>query len=212
MDHQIVAVYCIFHRRLHRMRDRFLTVFALRAEHWKALNSESLYMIDSFPVTRCDTSRITRSRRSRGPAYHGYIASKRRYRYGLRLPLVVTPTGQPVAVWLLPGADHDTGARQWYQFDLAAGATMVGDNAFNHSGMEDDLAAVGLSLAPLRTKHSKRAVPPWTTYGRQSVRQYSETVGSTRTHRFPQTIHALPAAGFKLKVVVFVLAYSIDCL
>lgn len=201
-----------FTRRLHRIKDQFLTLFALLAEHWKALNSASLYVIDSFPMVSCDNIRIKRSRRYRGPAYHGYIASKRRYFYGLRLHLVVTPTGQPVELFLMPGADNDTGALQWYQFDLPPGATIVGDKAFNHYGIEDDLAAVGLHLAPLRKKNSQRAVPPWATYWRQSVRQYIETVGSTLTQRFPKTIHAVTAAGFELKVVLFVLAHSIDCL
>ena len=67
-------------------------------------------------------------------------------------------------------------------------------------------------LAPLRKKNSKRAIPPWATYWRQSVRQYVETVGSTLTQRFPKTIQVVTAAGFEFKVVLFVLAYSIDCL
>lgn len=49
-------------------------------------------------------------------------------------------------------------------------------------------------------------------YGRQPVRQYVETVGNTLTQRFPKTIQAVTAAGFALKVVVFVLVYSINYL
>lgn len=29
--------------------------------------------------------------------------------------------------------------------------------------------------------------------------------------RFPKTVHAVTAAGFELKVVLFLFAYSIDC-
>jgi hypothetical protein len=201
-----------FSRRVHRVKDLFLTLFAVLGAHWKDLNAASVYLIDSFPIASCDNMRIKRSRRYQGPAYRGYIPSKRRYCYRLRLHLVVTALGEPVEFFLLPGADNDTGALQWYQFDLPAGATIVGDKAFNHYGIEDDLAAVGLTLAPLRKKNSKRAIPPWATYWRQQVRQHIETVGSLLTDRFPKTIRAVSAAGFELKIVLFVLAYSIDCL
>jgi hypothetical protein len=39
-----------FNRRLHRIKDLFLTLFAWLGEHWKELNSESIYSIDSFPI------------------------------------------------------------------------------------------------------------------------------------------------------------------
>ncbi len=201
-----------FSRRVHRIRDRFLTLFAVLGAHWKDLNAASTYVIDSFPIASCDNIRIRRSRRYRGAAYRGYVPSKRRYFYGLRLHLVITATGEPVELFLLPGADNDTGALQWYQFDVPCGATIIGDKAFNHYGIEDDLAAVGVTLAPLRKKNSKRAIPPWAAYWRQQVRQQIETVGSLLTDRFPKTIRAVSAAGFELKIVLFVLAYSIDCL
>lgn len=130
----------------------------------------------------------------------------------MRLHLVVTATGEPVDLFLLPGADNDTGALPWYQCDLPRGATIMGDNACNHDAIEDDLAAVGLTLAPRRKKNSKRAIAPWATYWRQQVRQHIETVGSLLTDRFPQTIRAVSATGLERKIVVFVLAYSIDCL
>lgn len=201
-----------FSRRLHRIKDLFLILFAMLGEHWKALNTDAVYLLDSFPIASYDNIRIKRSRRYQGAAYRGYIPSKRRYFYGLRLHLLVTAMGHPVEFFLTPGADTDTSGLHWYQFDLPAGATIVGDKAFNHYGIEDDLAAVGLTLAPLRKKNSKRAIPPWTTYWRQYVRKYVETVGSLLTQRFPKTIQAVTATGFELKMVLFVLAYSIDCL
>lgn len=169
-------------------------------------------MLDSFPIASCDTIRIKRSRRYRGDAYRGYVASKRRYFYGLRLHLVVTATGEPVARFLLPGADNDTGALHWYQVDLPAGATIMGDQALTHHGIEDDRAAVGLTPAPWRKKTAKRTIPPWATYWRQQVRQYIEMVGSLLTDRLPKPIRAVSAAGVELKGVVFVLASSIACL
>lgn len=201
-----------FNRRLHRIKELFLTLFAVLGEHWKGLNATSVYIIDSFPIASCDNIRIPRSRRYRGDDYRGYIASKRRYFYGLRRHLMVTTNGQPVEFFLLPGAASDTGALHWYQFDLPAGATILGDKAFNVYGIEDVLRSIDVHLCPLRKKNSKRAVPLWETYVRQLERKYIETTGSLITQRFPKTIHAVTAAGFELKIVLFLLAYSFDCL
>ena len=201
-----------FNRRLQRVKELFLTLFAFLGEHWKDLNSESVYIIDSFPIASCDNIRIRRSRCYQGEAYRGYIASKKRYVYGLRLHLVVTATGEPVEFFLTPGDESDTGAVSCYQFDLPAGSKLLGDKAFNVYEIEDALARIGLELCPLRKKNSKRAIPPWESYLRELQRKYIETAGSLITHRFPKTIHAVTAAGFELKIVLFLLAYSFDCL
>lgn len=201
-----------FTRRLHRVKDLFVTLFSLLGTLWKDLNEESVYVIDSFPIASCDNIRIKRSRRYSGEDYRGYIPSKRRYFYGLRLHLMVTKDGQPVECFLSPGEETDTSGLSWYQFDLPVGARIIGDKAFNHYEIEDDLASVGIQLAPLRKKNSKRSVPGWETYLRSTYRKCVETVGSEITRRFPKSIHSVTGTGFELKVLLFVLAYSIDCL
>src|ERR687886_896453 len=192
-----------FNRRLHRVKDLFLTLFAFIGEHWKDVNSDSVYIIDSFPIASCDNIRIKRSRRYQGEDYRGYIASKRRYFYGLRLHLVVTATGEPVEFFLTPGDESDTGAVSCYQFDLPAGSKILGDKAFTVYEIEDDLARIGLELCPLRKKNSKRAIPPWESYLRELQRKYIETAGSLITQRFPKTIHAVTAAGFEIQKGLF---------
>ena len=201
-----------FNRRLHRVKGLFLTLFAFLGEHWKDLNSESVYIIDSFPIASCDNIRIKRSWRYQGEDYRGYIASKKRYFYGLRLHLVVTAHGEPVECFLIPGEASDTGALQWYQFELPAGSKILGDKAFNVYAIEDDLASIGIELCPLRKKNSTRAISSAETYLRELHRKYIETAGSLITKRFPKTIHAVTPEGFELKLVLFLLAYSFDCL
>ena len=51
-----------FHRRLHRISPFFLSLFSVLGETFKALNGESVYAIDSFPIAACDNSRIPRAR------------------------------------------------------------------------------------------------------------------------------------------------------
>ena len=118
-----------FNRRLHAMGERFLTVFQVLGEVFKHLNPASTYVIDSFPIAACDHIRIPRARLYQGEAYRGYIASKRRYFYGLRLHLRVTADGEPVEVFLAPGADADVRARSRFCFDLPTGSPVYADSA-----------------------------------------------------------------------------------
>lgn len=129
-----------FIRRLHRIKDLFLTLFHILGAYWNDLNSDSVYSIDSFPVASCDNIRIRRSRRQRGEEYRGYIPSKRRYLYGIRIHLMVTAHGEPVEFFLTPGEDGDTGGMPWYQFDVPAGSTIIGDKGFNKYKLEDEFS------------------------------------------------------------------------
>jgi hypothetical protein len=65
-----------FNRRWHRMAGFFLTLFDLLGETWKQLNSHSIYVIDSFPVSVCDNYRIQRCHIYQDKAFRGYQSSK----------------------------------------------------------------------------------------------------------------------------------------
>jgi hypothetical protein len=80
------------------------------------------------------------------------------------------------------------------------------------SAIDDDRASIGIELCPLRKANSKRAMPPWETYLRELHRKYIETAGRMIMQRFPKTMHAVTAAGVELKIILFLLAYSFDCL
>jgi hypothetical protein len=201
-----------FNRRLHRIREQFLTLFALLGEHWKALNNDAIYAIDSFPIASCDNIRIRRSRRYRGEAYRGYIPSKKRYFYGVRLHLVVTQAGQPVEFFLTVGRDNDVSVLDCYDLDLPEGAAVYADAGFTDYELEDVLDPAGIELKVMRKVNSTRAVPAWESYLRHTFRKIVETAGNEVTRRFPKSIHAVTQQGFELKVVLFVLALSINAL
>src|SRR5688572_12992848 len=74
-----------FSRRLNRLQPYLLPLFHSLAEGFKALNGAQIYAIDSFPVAVCDNYRIRRCRIYRQEGYRGYIASKKRYFYGLKI-------------------------------------------------------------------------------------------------------------------------------
>jgi hypothetical protein len=79
--------------------------------------------------------------------------------------------------------------------------------------MEDLMhESVQIELSPIRKEHSKRGIPPYMAFVQHDYRKRIETAASLIARRFPNTIHAVTARGFELKVFLFVLAYSIDCL
>jgi hypothetical protein len=200
-------------RRLHRLNDLLMTLFELLGQTWKQLNTESIYILDSFPLAVCDNSRIPRAKVYQHETYRGYIASKKRYFYGLKIHLLVTKDGQPIECYLTPGSYSDVRVLKTFRFDLPEGSQIYADKAYNDYELEDALEeAVHIQLCPIRKKHSTRAVPPYLAYMQHYYRKMIETVGSLIERILPKTIHAVTAAGFELKVFLFVLAYSINCL
>lgn len=185
-----------FNRCQHKIAGLFLAVFDLLGEVWKALNSESVYIVDSFPISVCDNYRIMRCKIYHGEQWRGYQASKKRYYYGLKIPLMVTLQGQPIKFFLTPGSWSDTPALKMYNFDLREGSLIIGDKACNDYEFEDILEVAGLDLEPLRKKNSLRPAPPWINYLMSCYRKMVETSGSLIEQLLPKHIHAVPPQGF----------------
>jgi Transposase DDE domain len=161
----------------------------------------------------CDNYRIPRAKLYQSEEYRGCIASKKRYFYGLTVHLLVTKDGQPVECFLTPGSYSDVRMLKTFRFDVPEGSHVYADKAYNDYAMEDVLLeASHLQLYPMRKKNSKRALPPSSAYVQHDYRKRIEPVGSLIERMRPKTIHAVTARGFELKVFLFVLAYSLDCL
>ena len=107
-----------FSRRLNRIGHLFVLLFAMLANTWKRLNPDNIYAIDTFPLPVCDNIRISRARIYQTEQYRGYIASKRRYFYGLKIYILVTQTGQPVEFFFSPGGDSNVVHLDQFDFDL----------------------------------------------------------------------------------------------
>jgi hypothetical protein len=67
-----------------------------------------------------------------------------------------------------------------------------------------------LQLLLMRKSNSKRSFPPWTRYLQAHFRKAVETTGSLLECLLPKSIHTVTAEGFELKLVLFVLAFSIS--
>jgi hypothetical protein len=124
---------------------------------------------------------------------------------------MVTKEGQPVECFLTPGSSSDVRALQTFRFDVPEESQVHADKAYNDYAMEDVLLeAAHIQLYPICKKNSKRTLLPYITYVQHHYRKRIETVGSLLERMLPKTIHAVTAAGFELKVFLFVLAYSMN--
>ena len=201
------------HRRLHGLTDLFVTLFDLLGYAGKQLNTDSIDIMDRFPIAVCDNYRIPRAKLYHDKAYRGSIARKNRYFYGLNVHLMVTKAGPPVACVLTPGSSSDVRALKTFAFDVPEGSCIYADKAYNDYQMEAIFCDAGaIHRSPIRKKHSTRMLPPYMAYVQHYYRKRIETVGRWLESMLPNTIHAVTAQGFELKVFLLVLAYSINCL
>ena len=67
-----------------------------------------------------------------------------------------------------------------------------------------------MHLLPMRKKNSKRALAPSVTFVQSYHRKRVETAGSLIEQLLPKSIHAVTSQSFELKVVLFVIASSLN--
>jgi DDE family transposase len=200
-----------FNRRLHAIGEAtWQALFSLLGEIAKQLNPDDTFIIDSMPVPVCDNIRICRCRLYPEERYRGYIASKRRHFYGLRVHLLVTESGYPVEVTFTPGSVSDLVGFKQLPLDLPEKATIYADKGYNDYVCEDTLQEIGAAeLIAQRKKNSKRVHPGWIIYLCQVIRKRVETTFSQIAEHFAKSIHAVTPRGFELKVFLTILAYAI---
>ncbi len=146
-----------------------------------SLWADDVWVVDSTPV-ECGRSRETAKRSDlAGWAEYGYCASHSRYFWGLRLHLVCTLHGLPVA-FALTGAKADE--RQVLLDILAdetlqgrAGQIIIGDKNYYGRGFEAELAAARLVLLrPARKGEPGRAGTQFFKPLRQVIESINETL------------------------------------
>jgi hypothetical protein len=198
-------------RRLTRLAELVEVVFHQLGLTLKELNTESRYAVDSFPIAVCDNIRIPRCRLTQERDYRGYLASKRRYFYGVRVQVMVTVDGVPVEFAILPGSLSDVAGLADLPLSLPAGAEVAADAAYTFYEWEDVLwEREQISLLVGRKRNSKRRDAPALHDYKQWLRRRIETVFGEITKLFPKKIHATTLSGFILKISLFLFAYQID--
>jgi hypothetical protein len=139
---------------------------------------DDVWVADSTPV-ECARSRETVKRSAlAGWAEYGYCASHSRYFWGLRLHLVSTLHGLPIA-WALTGAKTDE--REVLAALLeernAAGRTLLADKGYYGRAFETGLAQAGVRLIrPARKGESLRSGARFLKPLRQTVESVFDTL------------------------------------
>lgn len=211
-----------FNRRLHAIDPSvWRALFALLAQTFVSLNHKKVYLVDSFPVLVCDNIRIRRCRlypppHTRNTPEHkmrGYIASKRRHFYGLRVHLLVTQRGEPVEFLLAAGGDSDICTFENLPLHLEPGSRIYADKGYVSGPVEQWLQETAqLEFVPQRCKNARCPRPVAIEYLLDVLRKRVETSFSQITSLFPRHIKAVTTKGFELKILCFLLAFSIQCL
>ncbi|MEX0267953.1 IS982 family transposase [Leptolyngbyaceae cyanobacterium UHCC 1019] len=169
-----------FNRRLHRLFLPLLDLFDYLGMVLKSVNACTEYLLDSFPVPLCDNIRIPQVRLVQSEEYRGYIASKKRYFYGIRVQLLATKDGIPVEFAFLPGAAHDARGLKALPLNLPAHAQVYADAAYTNYLAEDDLQQTdAITLQVARKRNSKRPDSPALAYIKQTTRHFIETLFSS---------------------------------
>jgi len=200
-----------FNRQLHALTDTLLGLFATCGQVLKDLHTEARYVIDSFPVAVCQNCRLRRSKLLRGQAYHGRSASKGQWFYGVKVQVIITSYGVPVEFYVHAGREADVTGLRAMALDLPAGSVLYADNAYTDYAAEDVFAeATGGQQVVARQANSRRPHSAVQRFLLQHFRKRIETTFSQLVARFPRHIHAVTAAGFLLKLVLFIFVHTLD--
>ena len=143
---------------------------------------DDLWLVDSTPV-ECGRSRETVKRSDMaGYASYGYCASHSRFFWGLRLHLIATPSGLPIAYALTSAKvdERDTALAMLHldpALDGRAGQILMADKGYRSAAFETELNEHGITLIRPTIK-SERARRPLTRFFKP-FRQIIESVNQT---------------------------------
>ena len=94
---------------------------------------------------------------------------------------------------------------------LSSGSILYGDKAYTSYSFEDYLQEIEqIRLIPDRKASLTRQHSGPIRYLQGILRKRVETTFSMLTRLFPRKIHAVTKAGFLLKIVVFVVSFSLN--
>ena len=194
-----------FNRRLHSLGNMLYELFHLIASFYKEITCEMNYIIDSFPIPICQNIRINRCRIAKGKQYRGYTASMRTYFYGIKVQLVTTGEGIPIAFHFTVGKTADVKALDKITEIFPPEAKLYGDSAYTDYQIEDYLFENKcVELKTQRKKNSKRPDSEKQSRQKLKMRKRVEVAISDIKKMFPRTIHSVTLKGFLIKITMYI--------
>lgn len=200
-----------FNRRLHNLSGLIFSMFWQIGHELKSMAGASEYVIDSFPVAVCDNIRISRCRLLKGKQWRGKQSSMRRYFYGVKVQVLVSAAGIPVEFGFVPGCESDVQALKKLPLAVAPESKIYGDSAYTDYQAEDDMKETELIELMIQRKcNAKRKDEPWIRFIKEYMRKGIETSFSEIKALFLRKIHAVTFKGFLIKLVMFILAFTLN--
>lgn len=200
-----------FNRRLHKVGNLLYGLFEIVSGYFKDFCCELHYIIDSFPVPVCSNMRISNCRIVKEKKWRGYTASMRSYFYGVKMQLLTTRDGIPVAFHFTPGNTAGAKALGKMIDKLPPEASVYGDSAYLDYGLEDSAFERRAVLLKIQRKsNSKRIDTPEQKNEKLKMRKRAETTISDIKKIFPRTIHAVTLDGFIIKLILFVFGLQLS--
>lgn len=200
-----------FCRRLHQLEPLLCSLFFQLGQYLKDISGARSYIIDSFPVAVCDNIRIANCKLLKGKQWRGKQCSMRRYFYGVKVQVLTTETGIPVEFGFVPGSESDVQALKKLPLSVAPESRIYGDAAYTDYTIEDDIKyGDGIDLQIQRKSNSKRKDEPWMRFLKQHNRKRIETTFSEIKNLFLRKIHAVTFKGFLIKILMFIVAFTLN--
>jgi hypothetical protein len=200
-----------FNRRLHQLREFLFWMFEQIGHELKSIAGASEYVIDSFPVAVCDNIRISRCKLLKGRQWRGKQTSMHRYFYGVKVQMLVTAQGVPVEFCFVPGCESDVQALKKLPLAVAPESKIYGDAGYTDYQIEDDMKdAERIELKIQRKSNSLRKDEPWNRFLKEQMRKGIETTFSEIKALFLRKIHVVTFEGFLLKMIMFILAFTLN--
>lgn len=146
-----------YNKRLRRLSGTIKHVLCVLTRE-NPLYDDGIWVVDSTPV-ECGRSRTTQQRSDlAGWAQYGYSASHSRHFWGLRLHIIATPAGLPVA-FALAGAKADEREICTAMIREAGiarpGQVIIADKGYRSTSFEQQLNAAGMTLVRPVVKNEK---------------------------------------------------------
>ena len=147
--------------------------------------NDNLWLVDSTPV-ECGRSRETVKRSDMaGYASYGYCASHSRWFWGLRLHLIATPSGLPIAYALTSATtdERDTALAMIHldsALDQRRGQILIADKGYRSASFEAELNTAGITLIrpSLKSETTIRPLSQFLKPFRQIIESVNQTLKS----------------------------------
>ena len=199
-------------RRLHEIDiSIWQSIFHAIREVFKENNQNLEYLVDSMPVEVCMNVRSYRCRLLTGKQFIGFCKAKKKFYYGFKIHMITTRDGKPVEFIITPASTADITAFKLMEIDLPQNASIYGDKAYTQYFLEDDLQEFEkIRLIADRKTNATRQHSGCLQYLQSVLRKRIETTFSQLTSMFPRKIHAVTKKGFLLKLIIFIISYTIE--